>query len=73
MLKMIRFFLNISQAELSRRANVDPALVSKIECGAVRDTPGILACKKRIAVALGRSVEDVFPGFKDSAEKKPKS
>jgi len=53
MLRTIRFFRELTLDELSRKADVDPATLSRLERGLLRNTPGTQRIRERVADALG--------------------
>jgi putative transcriptional regulator len=53
---------NMTQAELSRRAKVDKAIISKIESGKMS---GTIECHKRLAEAFGLKLSELYAYFEE--------
>ncbi len=60
-LKLARLLQGIRQVDLSKAIDVDTSIISKIESGAVRDIPSILAVKVKIAEFMGLPVDVLWP------------
>ena len=60
-LKKARFFKEITQNELSVIVGYDQSLISSLERGTMRNTPRTEKLKKKVAKALGSTVEEIFP------------
>jgi len=64
-LRMLRFFRGITLDELSRKADVDPATLSRLERGLLKDTLGSRRIKEKVAKAVGVSSESLFGKSED--------
>jgi DNA-binding XRE family transcriptional regulator len=60
-MKALRTYRRISQADLGKAVDVDPAIICRIENDQARETPAIIRIKTRIAEFLCESVETIFP------------
>jgi len=60
-LKEIRFFKEMTQDDLAILSGYDQSLISRLERGNLRETPGLEKMKNKIADVLSLSVEEIFP------------
>lgn len=60
-LRIIRVQLGLSQDEVAKAVGTNESLISRLENGHLRDTPGTLRLKARVAEFLGVAIEEIFP------------
>jgi transcriptional regulator with XRE-family HTH domain len=65
MLRQIRMVKGLSQGEVAREVDRDPAVISRLENGLIRNTPAGVELKRAVAQYFELSPEVVFPELKD--------
>jgi len=60
-LRRLRFFKNITQDQLAALTGYDQSLISRLERGVLRQTPGTEKMKIKVSEVLGFPKAKVFP------------
>ena len=60
-LRRIRFFKEMTQDDLAILSGYDQSLISRLERGNLRETPGLEKMKNKIADVLSLPLEEIFP------------